>query len=89
MAGNGARALNLQELGPEGIGFCVKSTPRKFRFTVTQHLELEHNWERVVSGLQVSIKPLSCADKLGAVVVDLPNWFQLRGVVTETTCRPL
>jgi uncharacterized protein YecE (DUF72 family) len=66
---------DLGQLGSEGVERCVKVTPAHFRFAVAQHLELEHSWERAVAELRTSIRPIVETGKLGAVVVELPNWF--------------
>ena len=51
-------------------------TPPDFRFSVKQHLELEHSWERTVVTMRDLIKPLVEVGKLGAIVAELPSWFQ-------------
>ena len=67
---------DLQSLGPQEITRCVEVTPPAFRFSIRQHLELEHSWERTVVTMRDLIKPLVDAGKLGAVAAELPSWFQ-------------
>jgi uncharacterized protein YecE (DUF72 family) len=67
---------DLQSLGPQGIKRCVEVTPPDFRFSVKQHLEPEHNWDRTVVAMRDLIKPLVEVGKLGAIVAELPSWFQ-------------
>jgi uncharacterized protein YecE (DUF72 family) len=67
---------DLQSLGPQGIKRCVEVTPPDFRFSIKQHLELEHSWERTVAAMRDLIKPMVQGGRLGAIVAELPSWFQ-------------
>ena len=67
---------DLQAVGRHGLDHVLASTPQDFRFAVTRHLELERNWDRDIGQLRDLIGPLVEAGRLGAVVVELPSWFQ-------------
>ena len=66
---------DLQSLGPQEIKRCVEVTPPDFRFSIKQHLELEHSWESTVFMMRDLIKPLVEVGKVGAIVTELPTWF--------------
>ncbi len=66
---------DVRAAGRERLQRLLASTPRGFRFAVTRHLELEHNWDRDVGELRELVQPLAEPGRLGALVVELPSWF--------------
>lgn len=67
---------DLRAVGRQGLEHVLASTPQGFRFSITRHLELERDWDRDVGQLRELVLPLAEARRLGAVVIELPNWFQ-------------
>ena len=67
---------DLRAVGRKGVERFLSSTPAGFRFAVSRHLELERNWDGEIAELREMVGPLADARKLGAVIVELPSWFQ-------------